>query len=155
MNYTEAQQGSLDLDWFALDEQDYVVFFTSGGGELPKSILRDKESNELLRRFFRELPEITINVGINHHLYNMVELTTLKESRLYLSDSIKMSRKGLVCFDISPTENGYRYHYHRVCTPENLLKIDQVPEDIKALLSKTRIKGTAAGLNEIDVRLVT
>jgi hypothetical protein len=37
--FTNADQESLDIDWFFTNNQD-ITFVASGGGQLPQSVLR-------------------------------------------------------------------------------------------------------------------
>jgi hypothetical protein len=144
---TELEQQSLDIDWFFVNGEN-IAFVASGGGKLPKSIAKSSENNRLLASFFRGLPVIS-EVIINPDLNKVV--TTPIDDR-YLADFIEMTKKGLFSFDKTVLNNFSESHYHLVAKPVNLLKLNQLPVEIKEIISESRYYGDMKSI--IDANLI-
>jgi len=50
--YTTSEQETLDIDWFVCDSRGYIGHFASGGTMLPAFIADDRQTNEILHRYF-------------------------------------------------------------------------------------------------------
>ena len=113
-----------DIMWFAIDKNGYILEFTSGGiGKVPEFVCADRKVNELLEDFFMNvLPESTSE-----------QLIITYEDNDLVNDAIMLSQKGIYCFDANGDS------YYKICSPKASLRIDNLPEDIRNILSKRYI----------------
>lgn len=122
---TEAEQQSLDIDWFFTDGR-FIGFVASAGGRVPDSVARSPENSKVLSLYFRGLPEIS-SVMIRS-----------EEDNGYLEDFIYMTARGLFAFDKTVLNNFSESNYHLVSKPLNPLTMDSVPDKIKEILILTK-----------------
>ncbi|MBE6762715.1 MAG: hypothetical protein E7551_10605 [Ruminococcaceae bacterium] len=113
-----------DIMWFAIDKNGYILEFTSSGiGNVPEFVCADRKVNELLEDFFMNvLPESTSE-----------QLIIPYEDNDLVNDAIMLSQKGIYCFDANGDS------YYKICSPKASLRIDNLPEDIRNILSKRYI----------------
>lgn len=139
MEYTAEMQSTLDIDWFAIDANDVLIHFASGGGPLPLSISAHKEDTVKLSRYFRECPFNNQVIHINQKLSDFVFLKSEQAKERYLSDFLSMSKRGIYSFDkTNPGNFAYR-RFHLVSFPEASLQINVLSQDIVKILKRTRI----------------
>lgn len=142
MELSEIEQSTQDLDWFAVDSRGSIAHFASGGKLLPKTVSQSKEDSEKLQLFFRSLSDERTSAETDSQLSEMVELTDDSSRNQYLTDFSSMSQRGLYSYD-SPL-SGNRSIYFRVASPKTPLTVDDLPDEISALLTRTRYEGEFA-----------
>ncbi|WP_419698976.1 hypothetical protein [Mucilaginibacter sp. NFX135] len=144
---TELEQETLDIDWFFISGES-IAFVASGGGKLPASVAKSLERNQMLASFFRGLPvrsEIIINPDLNS------VVTTAIDER-YLADFMHMAERGLYSFDKTVLNNFSEPHYHLVARPVTPLKLDQLPAEIREIISESQYSGDIE--STIDTNLI-
>ncbi|WP_294273141.1 hypothetical protein [uncultured Chryseobacterium sp.] len=148
--YTEIEQETLDIDWFFTDGQN-IGFMASGGGKLPNSIAESKENHQILVNYFRNLPEVS-DVSINPELDSLLNkiLGSVTDER-YLEDYVSMTRKGLYSYDKTVLNNFLDPYYHLVAGPKHPLKLENLPQDIVNILSKTRYQNSIENIRNINI----
>lgn len=150
MIITEIEQQTMDIDCFITDGE-HVGFMASGGGKLPDSIAESEEKRQILVQYFRNLPEIS-EASINPELNNiLIKVLGSGVNKRYLEDYEFMTKKGLFSFDKTYPNNFSNFHYHLVTSPENPLKLKELPQKIVDLLEKTYFSKSLVNLNEINV----
>lgn len=143
--FTEIDQEILDIDWFFTDKTE-IGFVASGGGTLPNSFAKI-EKHELLVSYFRSLPEIS-DVILNENL-NTILSHEIDDN--YLNDFVFFSRRGLYAFDKTNLGMFSDTNYHLVGKPANAIKINDLPEEIKSILTQTQIHRELKELLHIDI----
>ena len=124
----DAEQQSIDLDWFFTDGR-YIGFVASAGGKIPDSVTGFPENSSKLATYFRGLSEVSsVIIGS-------------EKDRKYLNDFIYMSARGLFAFDKTVLNNFSDTSYHLVSKPADPLKFDELPDEIKAALSCSKYNG--------------
>jgi len=151
---TETEQETLDLDWFFTDGK-YIGFMASGGGKLPNSVAQSKEDHQALVNYFRNLPEasdVLVNPELNRLLMKRFGSGADKK---YLEDYILMTKKGLYSYDKTVLGNFSEPHYHLVASPEEPLRLENLPQNILNLLSKTIYLNPVESICEINRSEIT
>jgi hypothetical protein len=146
---TEREEFSRDWDWYAVDQDGHLGHFTSAGMRvLPKSVREDREAIERIEHyFFEQAPvrggwSVPVDVGPVRGGLKKVE------SGRYLKDFALMASKGLYSFD-TDLIRGQEGRYFLVAIPERVLEIDDLPPDIRELVSHT-----CAGLQLVNCRFI-
>ena len=139
MQFSEIEQSTQDLDWFAVDSLGSVAHFASGGKLLPKTVAQSKEDAEQLQLFLRSLSDKRTSAETDPRLSEMVELADDSSRNQYLNDFSSMSRRGFYSYD-SPL-SGDRSFYYRVTSPKHPLTISDLPEEISIVLRRTKYEG--------------
>jgi hypothetical protein len=134
--FTEEEQLGLDIDWFFTSD-NYIAFAASAGGRLPESISKTSENYELLSAYFRSLPEIS-EILINKDLSKIIGS---EADERYLEDFVFMAKRGLFSFDKSIPNNFDHPLYHLVAKPLTPLTLNQVPNEVRNTLLKSRFVG--------------
>ena len=125
-----------DLMWFAIDQNGYVLEFTSGGmGNVPEFVCADRESNDLLVNFFMNVLEETTSE----------QLEVPYDDNDLINDAIHLSRKGLYCLDASGDT------YDKICSPKAPLHIDSLPVNIREIMSTRLVNVDVDSTDTIDV----
>lgn len=127
-----------DFDWFCVDEKGHIGHFTTAGFKyLPKSVEASAENLETLTKFFMALQP---QYGHEVDLRLADALNEPKPGPRYLRDFVAMADRGLFSFDIeSYATSGSAYF--RVALPLRPLKIEDLPEPIRKILTHTVLAG--------------
>ncbi|WP_109618973.1 hypothetical protein [Chryseobacterium oncorhynchi] len=150
MMITEIEQETLDIDWFFTDGK-YIGFMASGGGKLPNSVAESKEEHQVLVNYFRNLPEVS-DVLVNLELDSLLIKTFGSGAdERYLENYISMTKKGLYSYDKTVLSNFLDPHYHLVAIPKEPLKLENLPQDILDIISKTRFLNHIENFLEINI----
>ncbi|WP_295230555.1 hypothetical protein [uncultured Chryseobacterium sp.] len=148
--YTEIEQETLDIDWFFTDGQN-IGFMASGGGKLPNSVAESKENHQILINYFRNLPEVS-DVSINPELDSLLnKIFGSGADERYLEDYVSMTKKGLYSYDKTALNNFLDPYYHLVAGPKYPLKLENIPQDIVNILSKTRYQNSIENIRNINI----
>ena len=133
MRITEIDLQCEDIMWFGIDSHNHIFECTSAGcGNVPKFVCKSKEVTEKLLEFFmNELNEFTEE----NLLVGCVNTNQL------LKDCIRLSRKGIYCFDVYE-EN--EQQYAKIVEPVRPLEYDELPQKIKDIFYDNRV--------DVDVR---
>lgn len=147
-------EDGLDIDWFALDQQDNVLHFASGGGGVPKTIKEGAADNEYLRSFLIGLPKLNDGIKLSQDLSKFVAFKSEESRNAYLNDFLLMASVGLFSFDKSflgqPSDN----RYHLVCIPAKRLSFESLPPDVRNILKRTRIAIKAEEVSSIEISAI-
>ena len=128
MKYSEIELQCEDLLWFGLDNNNYIISFTTGGiGCVPDFVCNSKEETLELQDFF-----------LNHFDNNSSK------------NSESLSLKGLFCFDVNYDDNGNSYIKKE--TPNKPILLDELPETIKTKLVNNRISIDVTSVDKIIVK---
>lgn len=125
MRITEIDLQCDDIMWFAIDNNGYIISFTSGGeGNVPEFVCRSKEETETLESFFMNLP-----TGLSNAV-----LLIDKDGSALSTDAEALSQKGIFCFDIC-SDPDFEYGYYKISYPEKRLQLSDLPADIQSIIS--------------------
>ena len=134
----EIQEG-IDIDWFAVDVNGIVVHAASGGGMLPSSVAYSREDTYHIASFFRGMPYLEAEIEINSFIDEKVWFPSLESRKNYLEDFLSMSKRGLYSFDKTNPGNFSDVSYHLVCYPNNVIRVQNLPEEIRKILIRTTL----------------
>jgi hypothetical protein len=139
MDYTEQEQASLDLDWFAVDSEGQIAHFASAGRPLPKSVSQSQEDNKFVSNFFRSLPGIGRLAEADPEITLHVSFEGPEMQSRYLTDFESMGIRGLFSYDT--TLPGTDLQFFRVYSPNDPLKIADLPPEVAVILQLTQYGG--------------
>lgn len=139
MEYTEHDQISLDLDWFAIDGEGQIAHFASAGRPLPKSVSQSQEDNTFVSEFFRSLPATKTIGEADSEITSHVTFESPEMRSRYLTDFESMGFRGLYSYDT--TLPGADQLFFRVYSPGEPLKIADLPLEVAMILQRTRFGG--------------
>lgn len=125
-----------DLMWFAVDPEGRIVALTSGGmGNVPEFVCADRDANDFLVEYFTKIqPEMTVE-----------KLAVEYEENALIKDAIRLSRKGVFCFDANGDS------YEKISSPEAPLVFDMLPDNIKSVMRSRIINCDVLTSDTIDV----
>lgn len=128
MRITEIDLQCEDIMWFGIDSHNHIFACTSAGrGNVPEFVCKSKEATEKMLEFFMdELNEFTEEKLLVEYV----------NTNQLLKDCIRLSRKGIYCFDIY-REN--EQQYVKIAEPIRLLDYDELPQRIKDVFSDNRV----------------
>jgi hypothetical protein len=150
MEISSIDQEITDFDWYAVDSTGYLVHFASGGGTLPSSVASSSEALAQLHHYFLTLSTETTTAHFNPDL-QLVEpsLSNVYAYNLYIHSSANFAKSGLFAFD--KTDLAHRdNHYHLVAYPARPLLLMELPADIRALISRTRLPFAIEGITTLN-----
>ncbi|MDI9858055.1 hypothetical protein [Flectobacillus roseus] len=127
MLYPEA----FDIDWFIVFKDGEVAQFFSSGGEIPKLILEHYEDLPAIANYLNQLPPTT----------NSIENTFT--SKLFHEGNKtfeQVSRKGILVYDRLEIVKDSGSVYYLLSFPETVLTVDNLPFEIKKLLTKVQVQ---------------
>ena len=128
MKYSKIELQCEDIMWFGVDKNGLIFECTSGGlGCVPSFVCNSKEETELLEEFFLDVPD-----DFDYELYNSDESNELYQ------DCIILSSKGIFCYDVAVAEERID-EYKRISEPIKPLTINDLPEDIKAIMMSHKV----------------
>jgi hypothetical protein len=127
-----------DWDWFASDPDGAIGHFTTAGiRPLPKTVKQDRDAAlRLIKYFFEEAAR-----AVPHKVRPEAERDSggwrdeSVRSR-YLKDFVKMASAGL--FSYNTPVSGRNTNYFLVAFPEQPLRADQLPPEIRDLVARTK-----------------
>lgn len=142
MRITEFDLQIEDLEWYALDENDNIALFTSGGtGNVPEFICKSREKLNMIGDYFDLLDNIIAEAEIVKCAFEGYPNEEFKK------DCINISKKGLFCYDVSD-EDEHLNDYHLMCKPSNMLKLGDLPEEIQEILKEYKLNGVSFAKRE-------
>lgn len=140
MRITEIDLQCEDIMWFGIDNQNHIFACTSAGcGNVPEFICKSRENAEILLRYF---------------MYELDEFTKAKlfieyvDSNQLLKDCIRLSRKGIYCYDIYEKDE---QQYMKISEPLKALSYEALPPNIKNVIDNNRVSENVAINNIIAV----
>ncbi|MDR2643694.1 MAG: hypothetical protein LBC74_12970 [Planctomycetaceae bacterium] len=151
----------LDLGWWAIDAQNHIGFFTSGGDAPVSSKLTITGHKQMWNYFFKESPviskvieskgwQILSNFDNCCNGYTPDKSISLEERISYfLSEYLIMGTKGVFGFSASPGFTNYSTYY-RITIPENPLLFNNLPSDIQSSLHNIKIFCDFSEVTEIQ-----
>ena len=134
----EQEEFTRDWDWYAVDQDGHIGHFTSAGMRaLPKSVKQDRETTEIIARYFFEQAPVVGKWSVRTEAE--ADCGGWKEQGFerYIGDFALMASKGLFSFDtdLIRTEKA---RYYLVAIPERILLVSDLPPDIRELTSRIR-----------------
>jgi len=125
-----------DWDWYAVDQDGYVGHFTSAGmRRLPKSVKSNREWAELVAKYFFEEAPVRGGWSLRAGAEQDCGGWEKQGRERYVRDFALMATKGLFSFDTDLIHGEGRYYL--VAIPERPLRVDDLPLNIKEMLSHT------------------
>lgn len=117
-----------DIMWFGIDKYNHIFECTSAGcGNVPEFVCRSKKNTEELLDFFmNELEEFTEEKLLVEYI----------DTNQLLKECIRLSRKGIYCFDIHK-EN--EQQYVKIAEPIKPLDYGKLPQKIKEIFVDNRV----------------
>lgn len=117
-----------DIMWFGIDSRNHIFECTSAGcGNVPEFVCISKESTEKLLNFFmNELDEFTEEKILVEYM----------DTNPLLEDCIRLSRKGIYCYDIYEDDE---QKYIKITEPLIPLEFGDLPPNIKCIFKNNRV----------------
>lgn len=140
MRITETDLQCEDIMWFGIDNRNHIFECTSAGcGNVPEFVCQSKENTYALLDFFmNELEE--------HTQENL--LIEYDDTNQLLKDCIKLSRKGIYCFDIYKSNEK---KYAKIAEPVTPLNYNVLPQKVKAIIEENKVDIDVMNANIICV----
>ncbi|WP_291581489.1 hypothetical protein [Clostridium sp. UBA6640] len=142
MRITEFDLEIEDLEWYAIDGDDNIAQFTTGGtGRVPEFICESRENLDIVCEYFDALSIYIAEAKLINK--SVAEYP----SDNYLEECINMTRKGIFCYDVS---NGKEHlqDYQLVSKPDKELYLSDLPKQIQEILINYRINNTCFSKEE-------
>lgn len=114
-----------DVMWFGVDKNDMVFACTTAGlANVPEFVCKSREINEWICDFFmNKLEKTTTEV-----------LETSDENNDLIREAIKLSQKGIFCFDAVIDDADHANEYVRISSPAQPLLFARLPDSVKNVL---------------------
>ena len=140
MRISEIDLQTEDIMWFAIDSNGYIFECTSAGcGNVPEYICCSKENTDKLLDYFT-----------NKAVVLTKPILLIPEEDNYLTKDItELASKGIFCYDIDEDDDNY---YTLVSKPEKPITINDLPEEIRSIISSHVYEGNIPESSRITVR---
>jgi len=140
MRITEIDLQCEDIMWFGIDNQNHIFECTSAGcGNVPEFVCKNKENTEMLSEYFmEELNEFTQEKLLVEYV----------DTNQLLKDCIRLSRKGIYCYDIYEKDE---QQYVKIVEPVEPLYYDKLPQKIQEIFNDNRVSINVAVDSIINV----
>lgn len=131
-----SEEFTRDWDWYAVDQDGHVGHFTSAGMRtLPKSVKNDRDATELVAKYFFEQAPVSGKWSLRAGVEKDCGGWEKQGLERYVRDFALMATKGLFSFDTDVIQGEGRYYL--VAIPARPLSVDDLPVNIKEILSHT------------------
>ena len=129
MKYSEIDLQIEDIMWFAIDKQNHVLAFTSGGcGNIPEFVCRSKEETQVLEEYFmKQLKKTTQGT-----------LAIDSDGSPLAKDGLSLAEKGVYVYDVS-IDDGHDGEYVQIAIPQTPILVEQLPPEILAIVNCHKI----------------
>lgn len=128
MRITEIDLQCNDIMWFGIDKQNHLFECTSAGcGNVPEFVCKSKEDEEFLSDYFLENLEESTQEKL---------LVEYNDKNQLLKDCIRLSRKGIYCFDIFEEDEK---KYVKLVEPLEPISYNDLPQNIKDRMRDNRM----------------
>ena len=135
----------IDCIWLALDRDGHVAAFATGGaGPIPSSVLDDGQIPEDLELRIRALPRTSA----------ARTLVSYKS----LDDFVAIAERGIFAYDWSDVHRTLQDEigaYELIAVPSKPIRVVDLPRDIAAFATGSKLDMTFDGANRLDVRRLT
>lgn len=130
------EESERDWDWFAVDAEGKIGHFTTAGMRaLPRTVKLDREAALGLIDYFEKAPK-SIPYVVRPEVERDADGWPDDAARSwYLKDFIEMASTGLFSYD---THTDGRSDYFLVAFPKYPLHVDQLPQEIRDLVQRTK-----------------
>ena len=136
----EQEEFTRDWDWYAVDQDGRIGHFTSAGMRvLPKSVRQDRETTELIARYFFEQVPVVGKWAVRPEAEGDCGGWKRHGFERFIRDFALMASKGLFSFDTDPLFRTEKGRYYLVAVPQRVLLLNELPQDIGRLLSRIRV----------------
>ena len=140
MRITEIDLQCEDIMWFGIDNQNHIFECTSAGcGNVPEFVCKNKENTEMLSEYFME--------ELNEFTQEKLLVECVDTNQL-LKDCIRLSRKGIYCYDIYEKDE---QQYVKIVEPVEPLYYDKLPQKIQEIFNDNRVSINVAVDSIINV----
>ncbi len=114
-----------DIMWFGIDTNKMIFVCTSAGcANVPEFVCESREINEQICDFFmNKLKGSTTEI-----------LETNYENNVLINDAVKLSQKGVFCFDAVIDDVVHANEYVRISSPSVPLCFEELPDSIKSVI---------------------
>jgi hypothetical protein len=130
--FSEIEQRTLDLDWYALDQDGRIGQFLTGGKLLPGLLASDRVALEQLSNYFEELSAIGGFLFCPDFNAKSKRRFRDPDAKTWMPFSQEMSSRGLYSYDSEPGAESYI----RVSVPTVELTIGDLPPQIAAQINR-------------------
>ena len=126
-----------DWDWYAVDQDGRIGHFTSAGLRvLPKSVKQDRETTELIARYFFEQAPVVGKWAVRPEAEADCGGWKKQGFDRFIRDFALMASKGLFSFDTDPLFRTEKGRYYLVAVPERIVLVNELPQEIGKRLSR-------------------
>ncbi len=113
-----------DIMWFGIDTNGMIFACTTAGcANVPGFVCESREINEQICDFFMNKLKRT----------GTEILETSYEDNSLINDAIKLSQRGIFCFDAVIDDVAHANEYVRISSPSNPLRFEELPDSIKSV----------------------
>lgn len=136
--FTKEEQWANDYDFFIVDSKGKIGRLCHFGWRLlPPTIATSVENLETVENYFLNLSKSTTFTKCPE-LLNNLDKTTIDDFARYVNYFGELSSKGLYSYD-SYNDTYDKRPYFRVTIPAKELTLDELPDEIKDILSELRL----------------
>jgi hypothetical protein len=133
----ESEEFSRDWDWYAVDEDGKIGHFTTAGlRPLPETVRDDRDAAEKLILHFEEARAFTTYM-VREAAERDAGGWGSRGRDGFMNSFAEMSKRGLFSHN-TQMAHGPEAAYYLVTTPREPLTVADVPDEIRALLLRTR-----------------
>lgn len=150
--FSDEEQQTSDIDWYAFDSQGKIAHFASAGRMLPKTVAEARVATRALNEYFRSLDRRQGTAQVHPHLWRHIQICEQKREA-FLKDYTSLGERGLYSFHAAEMEASEPYV--GACIPLLPLSVQQLPPEMQAYLSRFRLRGRSiaerSGIHENDI----
>lgn len=140
----------VDLDWFAVDRNQHLAHFATGGkGAVPLELLSNRPHLQAALAIIRSLPQ-RCEALVNPELTSHVVLTDASAEARYLRSFVEMAQRGLYSFDCHLGTDAPA-PYFLVAKPEIPLTLDGLGESERQSIGLIRLHISLFDETSLDV----
>lgn len=133
MRISELELQIEDLEWYAIDKNNNIAFFTSGGmGNVPEFICKSRENLNIVSNYFDSADTTFAEAEVVEGAFYNYPNEEFKKDCIYISG------KGLFCYDVSD-EDKHKNEYKLLCRPNNMLKLGDLPKEIQEIIKQYKL----------------
>lgn len=135
--YSIDDQLGLCIDWYAVDSNDHIARFSSGGGVLPNCVTENRQAVERVLKYLDRLEGNTRHkvpeTAREQEIYR-------RNEQVYRAESSDTSL-GVYLYDDADYFDKFAPKYFCFSIPSSILGIDDLEEPIQANLKLIRFRG--------------
>lgn len=134
-----ATQEANNIDWFAVDVNNFVAHFSSFGSQLPSNLPDTFEELKAASDYLLSLPFTCFEIIPNPTIEEYVEFKHRIDRKNYFEEFDGIAMRGLFAFDKTDPMDEENFLYHQVASPGLPLNLNDLPSVIRDMLKKMKL----------------